>query len=165
MHVRVPARRSLDARITRSADAAEDAMNALLARLGAIRVRRRTMYAILIGVIVATVAVWHMADASPTREQVREAVDPAFTQRHVSLAVMALAAAADVITTEQAFHRGCHEGNPVYGSHPSRPLLIGTHGAIVGAAYYGRIPTWANYTIAALFGAVAIHNENVRCTR
>ena len=140
-------------------------MNALLARLGSIRVRRRTMYAILVGVIVATVVVWRLADASPTPAQVRQAVDPAFNAQHVSLAVLALAAAADVITTEQAFRRGCHEGNPVYGSHPSLPLLIGTHGAIVGAAYYGRIPTWANYTIAALFGAVAIHNANVRCTR
>lgn len=139
-------------------------MNALLARLCSIRIRRRTMYAILIAGIVATVAVWRMADASPTREQVRAAVDPAFTQRHISLAVMALAAAADVITTEQAFRRGCHEGNPVYGSHPSLPLLIGTHSAVVGAAYYGRIPAWANYTVAALFGAVAIHNANVRCT-
>ena len=140
-------------------------MNALLARLGSIRIRRRTMYAILIGVIVATVVAWRVADASPTLEQVRAAVDPAFTQRPISLAVMALAAAADVITTEQAFRRGCHEGNPVYGSRPPLPLLIGTHGLIVGAAYYGRIPTWANYTIAALFGAVAIHNANVRCTR
>ena len=140
-------------------------MNALLARLGSIRIRRRTMYAILVGVILTTIAAWRVADASPTREQVRAAIDSAFTQHHVSLAFMALAAAADVITTEQAFHRGCHEGNPVYGSHPSLPLLIGTHGAIVGAAYYGRIPTWANYTIAALFGAVAIHNANVRCTR
>ena len=138
-------------------------MNALLARLGSIRVRRRTMYAILVGVIVATVVVWRLADASPTPAQVRNAVDPAFSARHVSLALLAVAAAADVITTEQAFRRGCHEGNPVYGSHPSMPLLIGTHALVVGGAAYTRAPAWADLTAAALFGAVAVHNSNVRC--
>ena len=137
----------------------------ILSRIGAIRVKRRTMYLILIGCMVATVAVWRVADASPTPQQVRRAVDPAFTARRVSLGVLAIAAIADVITTEQGLHRGCVEGNGLYGRHPSLPLMIGTHAFIVGTAAYGRTPAWANYTAAALFGFAAIHNANVRCVR
>ncbi len=103
------------------------------------------------------------AHASPTPAQVRHAVDPAVTARLVSLGVLALAAIADVVTTEQGLHRGCVEGNGLYGRHPSLPLLIGAHGLIVGTAAYGRTPAWANYTAAALFVLAAVHNANVRC--
>ena len=138
----------------------------ILTRIGAIRVKRRTMYLILIGCMVATVAVWRVADASPTPAQVRRAVDPAFTARRLSLGVLAVAAIADVVTTEAAFHRGCHELNgTLYGSHPSLPLLIGVHGIVVGGSEAIHAPAWANYTAAALFGFAAIHNANVRCVR
>lgn len=114
----------------------------------------------LLVALLATVPAY----ASPTPEQVRRAVDPAFTGRRVSLVALAIAAAADVVTTEHGLHRGCVEGNPVYGSHPSLPLLIGTHAAIVGGALVSGTPAWANFTTAALFGFAAIHNANVRCT-
>ncbi len=128
--------------------------------------KRRTLIALHIAVIVFTAGWWvNYAHASPTPAQVRAAVDPAFSARHASLAVLALAAAADVITTEHGLHRGCRESNPIYGAHPSLPLMIGTHALIVGAAYYGQTPAWANYTAAALFGAVALHNSSLRCGR
>ena len=135
----------------------------ILTRIGAIRVRRRTMYLILVA--CAVLGSYGIAHASPTVQQVRHAVDPAFTARRVSLGVLAVAAIADVITTEQGLHRGCVEGNGLYGRHPSLPLMIGTHAFIVGTAAYGRTPAWANYTAAALFGFAAIHNANVRCVR
>ena len=125
--------------------------------------KRRTVYAIHIAGIVFGLFAWHAANASPTPAQVRAAVDPAFTARHVSLGVLAVAAIADVVTTEQGLHRGCVEGDGLYGRHPSLPLMIGTHAFIVGTAAYGRTPAWANYTAAALFGFAAIHNANVRC--
>lgn len=141
-------------------------MNTILSRIGAIRVNRRTMYLILIGCMVATVAVWRVADASPTPQQVRHAVDPAFTARRVSLGILAVAAIADVVTTEAAFHRGCHELNgTLYGSHPGLPLLIGVHGLVVGGSEAIRAPAWANYTAAALFAGAAIHNTQINCAK
>ncbi len=103
------------------------------------------------------------AHASPTRAQVRAAIAPAFRARPISLCALAVTAAADVLTTETAINQGCREGNPIYGSHPSLPLLIGTHAAIVGGALVSGTPAWANFTTAALFGFAAIHNANVRC--
>ena len=135
----------------------------ILARIGAIRVKRRTMYLILVA--CAVLGSYGIAHASPTPAQVRRAVDPAFTARHLSLGVLAIAAVADVLTTEQGLHRGCVEGNGLYGSHPSLPLMIGTHAFVVGTAVYGRTPAWANYTAAALFGFAAIHNTQVQCVR
>ena len=139
-------------------------MNRLLARIGAIRVKRRTMYLILVA--CAVLGSYGIAHASPTPAQVRRAVDPAFTARRVSLGVLAIAAIADVVTTEAAFHRGCHELNgTLYGSHPSLPLLIGVHGIVVGGSEAIHAPAWANYAAAALFAGAAIHNAQVNCTR
>ncbi len=104
------------------------------------------------------------AHASPTRAQVKHAVDPAFRRTpHVALAALALAALADVLTTRAALHRGCHEANPVYGRHPSTGALLLTHGAVVGLAWGTKLPAWADYTGAALFTAAAVHNATVHC--
>jgi hypothetical protein len=136
----------------------------ILHRIGVIRVRRRTMYLILVA--CAVLGSYGIAHASPTPAQVRRAVDPAFTARRVSLGVLAVAAVADVVTTEAAFHRGCHKLNgTLYGSHPGLPLLIGVHGLVVGGSEAIHAPAWANYAAAALFGFAAIHNANVRCVR
>ena len=128
-----------------------------------IRLKRRTAYAILIAGMLVTCAYWHAANASPTAAQVHRAIAPAFRQRQLSVAALAVGAALDVLTTEQAMHRGCHETNPLYGRHPSLGALVGTHALIVGGAWYGRTPNWANYAAAGLFGAVAIHNASLNC--
>ena len=127
--------------------------------------KRRTLYALHVAGIVACLMVWHAANASPTPAQVRRAVDPAFNARRSSVVLLGITAAADIITTESALHRGCHESNRIYGPHPGLPLLIGTHALVVGAAWYGHAPAWANYTAAALFGFAAIHNAQVQCVR
>ena len=130
-----------------------------------IRLKRRTAYAILVAGMLVTCAYWHAANASPTQGQVRRAVAPAFRQRQLSLGVLTVAAALDVLTTEQALHRGCHEANPIYGRHPSLGELVGAHALVVGVAWYGRTPVWANYGAAALFGIVAAHNASLRCAQ
>ena len=77
--------------------------------------------------------------------------------------VLVVALAADVVTTQQAMHRGCHEGNnTMYGTHPSMGLLIGTHAAFAGGTYYWR-DSRTLYAFAALFTAAAIHNATIRC--
>ena len=104
------------------------------------------------------------AYASPTRAQVKHAVDPAFRKTpHAALVVLAAAALADVLTTRAALHRGCHESNPVLGRHPSTGELLLTHGAVVGFAWGTKLPAWADYTGAALFTAAAVHNATVHC--
>ena len=130
-----------------------------------IRLKRRTAYAILIAGMLLTCAYWRAADGSPTQAQVHRAIAPAFRQRQLSLAALAVGAALDVLTTEQAMHRGCHEANLIYGRHPSLGELVGAHALVVGVAWYGRTPVWANYGAAALFGIVAAHNASLRCAQ
>ena len=79
----------------------------------------------LIVLLSGALVITAVAHASPSMRQVKAAVDPAFKQRRVSIAVLIVAAAADVLTTEIDLHRGCREGNPIYGPHPSlAPLLL-----------------------------------------
>ena len=76
--------------------------------------------------------------------------------------VLVVALAADVVTTQQAMHRGCHEANSTYGPHPSMGLLIGTHAAFAGGTWFFR-DSKTLYVFAALFTAAAIHNATIRC--
>ena len=100
--------------------------------------------------------------AEPTRAQVAAAVDPAFRKPPTPWIVLAIAAVADVATTEAALHRGCHEANPIYGRHPSLPLLIGAHAIPLALAWPVRRSPWL-YLPAALFAGAALHNAGVRC--
>ncbi len=106
-------------------------------------------------------AVAHAAE--PTRAQVKHAVDPAFRKRQVGVAALAIAALADVLTTEAALHRGCHEANPIYGPHPGMGPMLLSHAGVVALAAYSRAPAWADYAGAALFTAISIHNATLRC--
>ena len=125
---------------------------------------RMVIIACIVGACLWAALIVGIAHAAPTQAQVKHAVDPAFRKTpHVALGVLALALLADVVTTQQAIHRGCHEANPVYGKHPSAALLLATHGAIFAGAYASKAPAWLDYTGAALFGAVALHNATIRC--
>ena len=103
--------------------------------------------------------------ATATPAQVRAALAPAFTAHRASLALLAVGALADVVTTEAAFRRGCVEGNPLYGPHPPVGLLLATHVAIVVGAAHWRTSNALNFAGATLFGLVAAHNAGVRCVR
>ena len=76
--------------------------------------------------------------------------------------VLVVALAADVVTTQQAMHRGCHEANSTYGPHPSMGLLIGTHAAFAGGTWFFR-DSKTLYIFSALFNAAAIHNATIHC--
>lgn len=117
----------------------------------------------LIVLLSGALVITAVAHASPSMRQVKAAVDPAFKQRRVSIAVLIVAAAADVLTTEIDLHRGCREGNPIYGPHPSLAPLLLTHAGIVAISMYGHTPAWSNYAEAALLGAVSLHNAAIRC--
>ena len=125
---------------------------------------RTVIVACLAGALIWAALIDGIAHASPTQAQVKHAIDPAFRKTpHVALAVLALAALADVLTTKSALHRGCHEANPVFGRHPSTAALLLTHGGVVGFAWATKLPAWADYTGAALFTAAAIHNATTHC--
>ncbi len=127
---------------------------------------RTVIVACLAGALIWAALIDGIAHAAPTQAQVKQAVDPAFRKTpHTALAILALAALADVLTTKAALHRGCHEANPVFGRHPSTAALLLTHGAVVGFAWGTKLPAWADYTGAALFTAAAIHNATTRCLR
>ncbi len=116
------------------------------------------------GALIWAAVIDGVAHAAPTRAQVKHAIDPAFRRTpHVALGVLALALVADVLTTQQAIHRGCHEANPIYGPHPATGTLVLTHAALLGFAWGARLPAWADYTGAALFAGVSLHNATIRC--
>ena len=125
---------------------------------------KTVFFACLAGALIWAALIDGIAHAAPTQAQVKHAVDPAFRKTpHVALGVLALALLADVVTTQQAIHRGCHEANPVYGKHPSTALLLATHGTIFAGAYASKAPAWLDYTGAAIFGAIALHNATLQC--
>ena len=100
--------------------------------------------------------------ASPTRQQVAAAVDPAFRSSAPWDAV-AIAAIADIATTEAIVHRGnCRELNPIYGPHPALAPLVIMHAIPLALLWPARHSKWL-YVPAAILGAVAIHNATLRC--
>lgn len=120
----------------------------------------------IVGALLWGAVLCNMARAAaPTPAEVRHAVAPAFRHRtaYVPLAVLALAAVADILTTRAAINRGCHETNPIYGPHPSDGAMIATHALVVGVAWRTKAPAWADYVGAGLLGAAALHNASTRC--
>lgn len=85
-------------------------------------------------VCLASALIWAaliagIAHASPSRQQVAHAVDPAFRATpHVALAALALA-------------------------------------AVVALAWKLHAPAWADWTGAAIFAGLAVHNASIRCAR
>ena len=98
----------------------------------------------------------------PTRAAVARAVDPAFKKSSIPWVAVAVAAVADIATTEAALHRGCHEANPIYGTHPSVGELVALHAMPLAFLWPHRKNKWL-YAPAVLLGAIAIHNATIQC--
>ena len=121
----------------------------------------KLLYTVALGVSIMLVAERVHAE-TPTRAHVAAAVDPAFRSSAPWDAV-AIAAIADVATTEAIVHRGnCRELNPIYGPHPALAPLVTMHAIPLALLWPARHSKWL-YVPAALLGAVAIHNATLRC--
>ena len=117
---------------------------------------------LLSALLVASILFEGVAHAAPTRAQVAQAVDPAFRRSNAPWIAVAVAAVADIATTEAALHRGCHEANPIYGSHPSVASLGALH-AIPLALLWPVRHSKLLYIPAAVLAAVAVHNATLTC--
>lgn len=80
------------------------------------------------------------------------------------------AVAADVVSTQRAFDRGCNEGNPLYGNDPSIEQIAIINLALIGLVWWmadtleeKNGPTWPLWTLAVLRAGVVVHNERINC--